>query len=159
MSRPKELSWQQGHQALRKGRTSIAGEIYLLTTTTLRRKPLFSNFHIGCSVACCFQTRLALGENQLLAWVLMPDHMHWLLQLGVGESLQTSVGRLKAVSARCFNACHGRQGALWAAGYHDHALRSEAEVLSTARYIVANPIRAGLVRRVGDYPFWNAKWL
>ncbi|PJI48114.1 MAG: transposase [Pseudomonas sp.] len=158
MSRPREPSWHEGHQALRKGRASIPGGIYLLTTTTLQRKPLFSDFPMGCTVARCFDTRLALGENQLLAWVLMSDHVHWLLQLGVGESLHISVGRLKAVSARHFNEVHGRRGALWAAGYHDHALRNEAEVLSTARYIVANPIRAGLVRRVGDYPFWNAKW-
>lgn len=159
MSRPRELSWQEGHQALRKGRASIPGEIYLLTTTTRQRKPLFSDFYIGCSVARCFTTRLALGENQLLAWVLMPDHVHWLLQLGVGESLHTSAGRLKAVSARCLNEALGRRGALWAAGYHDHALRNDAETLATARYIIANPIRAGLVRRVGEYPFWSAKWL
>jgi len=114
---------------------------------------------MGCTVARCFETELALGENQLLAWVLMPDHAHWLLQLGVGESLQTSAGRLKAVSARHFNAVHGKRGALWAAGYHDHALRNDVEVLSIARYIVANPLRSRLVERVGDYPFWNARWL
>ncbi|MFV3329708.1 REP-associated tyrosine transposase [Pseudomonas sp. NY15437] len=159
MSRPKEVSWQEGHQALRKGRASIPGGIYLLTATTRERKPLFSDFYMGCCVARCFETGLALGANELLAWVLMPDHAHWLLQLASGESLHTSVGRLKAVSARCLNEHHGRRGALWAAGYHDHALRNEVEVLPTARYIVANPIRAGLVRRVGDYPFWSAKWL
>ncbi|MBB5859537.1 hypothetical protein GGR69_001194 [Xanthomonas arboricola] len=28
-----------------------------------------------------------------------------------------------------------------------------------ARYLIANPLRAGLVARVGDYPFWDAIWL
>jgi len=28
-----------------------------------------------------------------------------------------------------------------------------------ARYIVANPLRAGLVERIGDYPLWDATWL
>ncbi|MEQ7866160.1 transposase, partial [Xanthomonas sp. WHRI 8393] len=28
-----------------------------------------------------------------------------------------------------------------------------------ARYLIANPLRAGLVERVGDYPFWDAIWL
>lgn len=32
-------------------------------------------------------------------------------------------------------------------------------MLAVARYIIANPIRAKLVRRVGDYPYWNAAWL
>jgi len=96
---------------------------------------------------------LCLGENHLLAWVLMPDHAHWLLQLGEGERLETSLGRLKAVSARQLNRQPGRRTPVWTAAFHDHALRNEKEVLPAARYIVANPIRAGLVRRVGDYPF------
>jgi hypothetical protein len=32
-------------------------------------------------------------------------------------------------------------------------------VLNAARYIVANPLRAGLTRRLGDYPLWDAIWL
>jgi hypothetical protein len=38
-------------------------------------------------------------------------------------------------------------------------LRREEDVLSVARYIVVNPLRAGLVARVGDYPLWDAVWL
>jgi REP element-mobilizing transposase RayT len=137
----------------------MTGEIYLLTATTEKRKSLFADFREGCCAARCFESRLALGQNRLLAWVLMPDHAHWLLQLGEGERLETSVGRLKALSARQLNQLSGRRGAVWAAAFHDHALRSEDEVLSTARYIVANPLRARLVRRLADYPFWNAEWL
>lgn len=159
MSRPKEPSWLAGHQALRKGRASVVGETYLLTVTTVRREPLFADFPKACCIARCFESRVCLGENQLLAWVLMPDHAHWSLQLGEGERLETSVGRLKAVSARQLNRLSGRRGPVWTSAFHDHALRNEEEVLPTARYIVANPMRAGLVRRVGDYPFWNAQWL
>lgn len=159
MSRPREPSWLAGHQALRRGRVSIVGQIYLLTVTTLCREPLFADFSNACCVARCFESRLCLGENHLLAWVLMPAHAHWLLQLGEGERLETSVGRLKAVSARQLNRQSGRRTPVWTAAFHDHALRNEKEVLPAARYIVANPIRAGLVRRVGDYPFWNAQWL
>ena len=45
------------------------------------------------------------------------------------------------------------------AGYYDHALRQEEDMQKIARYIVANPIRAGLVNKVGDYPHWDAIWL
>jgi hypothetical protein len=48
---------------------------------------------------------------------------------------------------------------VWERAYHDHALRREEDVVGLARYIVANPIRAGLATRVCDYPFWNAVWL
>ncbi|WP_442964680.1 transposase [Pseudomonas sp. GCEP-101] len=47
-----------------------------------------------------FTRRSVIGRNRLLAWVLMQDHVHWLLELGVGEDLARSVGRMKAVSAR-----------------------------------------------------------
>jgi REP element-mobilizing transposase RayT len=95
----------------------------------------------------------------MLAWVLMPDHAHWLLQLGDLETLAAVVNRLKSASARHTNRALGRQGALWQKAFHDHALRSEEDLRQTARYVVANPLRAGLVRRINDYPFWNAVWL
>ena len=47
----------------------------------------------------------------------------------------------------------------WQDGFHDHALRKEDDLIDVARYIVANPVRAGLVRKVGDYSLWDAKWL
>lgn len=69
------------------------------------------------------------------------------------------VNRLKSASARHVNRFIGRQGALWQRAYHDHALRSEESLREVARYIIANPLRAGLAHRIGDYPFWNAVWV
>ncbi|TXL18578.1 hypothetical protein BMR04_00075 [Methylococcaceae bacterium HT3] len=48
---------------------------------------------------------------------------------------------------------------LWQDGYHDHAVRKEEDLLQIARYIIANPLRAGLVKKVADYPLWDAIWL
>lgn len=50
-------------------------------------------------------------------------------------------------------------GQLWQAGYHDRALRREEDLRSVARYVVANPVRAGLVSRVGEYSHWDAIWV
>ena len=49
--------------------------------------------------------------------------------------------------------------ALWQNGFHDYALRKEEDLQKLARYIVANLLRAGLVKKVGDYPLWDAVWL
>ena len=89
----------------------------------------------------------------------MPDHAHWLLQLGDTEPLRRVVARLKTVSAERVNACSRRMGAVWSRAYHDRALRADEDMAAVARYIVANPLRAGLGRRVGEYPYWNAIWL
>ena len=93
------------------------------------------------------------GEATTLAFVVMPDHMHWLMQLDAGASLSKVVGTVKAVTA------HGLGGRIWQTGFHDHALRREEDLAMLARYIVANPVRAGLVQRVGNYPHWDAVWL
>jgi len=63
------------------------------------------------------------------------------------------VRSVKSVSA------HRLGGALWQRGFHDHALRRDEDIEDIARYIVANPLRAGLVRHIGDYPHWDAIWI
>ena len=148
-----------GHHALRKGRVSIANGIYLVTATTFDRQKLFVDFDAGCAAARCFEDTRLLGDAKMLAWVLMPDHLHGLLQLGERDELSAVVNRMKSASARHVNHALGKSGAVWAKTFHDHALRSKEDLQDVARYIVANPLRAGLVTRVEDYPFWNAVWV
>jgi REP element-mobilizing transposase RayT len=81
-----------------------------------------------------------------------------LLELGEA-GLSVILKRFKARTAVLLNREIGREGRFWEPGFHDHALRREEDLLGVARYIVANPLRAGLVRRLGDYPYWNAVWL
>jgi REP element-mobilizing transposase RayT len=69
------------------------------------------------------------------------------------------VNRIKSASAREVNRLLKRSGAIWDVGFHDRALRRDEDVKVVARYIIANPIRAGLVKQVGDYPLWNVIWL
>ena len=88
----------------------------------------------------------------------MPDHWHGLIELG-NEPLSLAVRRAKAITSRQWKPAHATPERLWAQGFHDHALRKEEDLLQLARYIVANPLRADLAKRVGDYPFWNAIWL
>ena len=88
----------------------------------------------------------------------MPDHFHWLVELQSG-SLDKVMGRTKSLSARAINRMTDRVGRRWQKGFHDHALRREEDLKSLARYVVANPLRAGLVKQVGDYPLWDAVWL
>lgn len=88
----------------------------------------------------------------------MPDHLHWLVQLGPAHPLQQLVQSLKRQSARDVNILLGRTGSpVWQPGFFDRALRAEDDLKATARYIVTDPIRAGLCRGVRDYPLWDAK--
>ena len=144
--------------SLRAGRFSETQRIYLLTATTENRETLFSNFAVGRIVVGELKATQQDGLAKSLAWVLMPDHLHWLIALQHG-SLSELMRRIKGRSAKRINTLSGRQGKLWQDGFHDRALRREEDVLPAARYIVANPLRAGLVSRVGDYPLWDSVWL
>ena len=89
----------------------------------------------------------------------MPDHWHGLVELGATDTMSTLIGRIKGTTARATNAYRQSRGPVWADGFHDHALRAEDDLLAVGRYIVLNPVRAGLVRSPGEYPFWDAVWL
>ncbi|MNZ74283.1 Transposase IS200 like protein [compost metagenome] len=143
---------------LRRGRHSESGRLYLLTTATHQRRPLFLDFqHARTAIR---HLRLAEQENscQSLAWVVMPDHVHWLIELKE-VTLSTLMRRFKARSSHVLRKAGGVSAPVWQAGYHDRALRREDDVVRVARYIIANPLRAGLVDKVGDYPHWDAVWV
>ena len=145
---------------LRKGRHSAAGQIYLVTTVTHRRQPLFEDLYTGRQAVKALCSSDREGSARTLAFVVMPDHLHWLIALGEGKPLSQVVADVKRRSAWRINAMAGRTGrSVWQRGFHDRALRSEESIRDAARYVVANPLRAGLVRTICDYPLWDAAWL
>ncbi|WP_433740180.1 REP-associated tyrosine transposase [Pseudomonas putida] len=143
---------------LRKGRYSESGRIYLITAVTHERQPVFSDWR---SARLLVEQLREADETEIvtsMAWVVMPDHLHWLLQLQQG-SLAELMCRIKSRSSRSINLMQGVQHRLWQRGYHDRALRRDEDLKATARYIIMNPLRAGLVTRIGDYPLWDAIWI
>jgi REP element-mobilizing transposase RayT len=145
---------------LRKGRVSIPGQAYLVTTITAGRVALFADLEMGRVLVGALHHQQQRGSVDSLAYVIMPDHLHWLFTLGAGHSLSQVIGQTKRYSAQRINDMRGTNGrAVWQDGFHDHAIRREEDLRGVARYIIANPVRAGLVARVGDYPLWDACWL
>jgi putative transposase len=147
------------HVSLRTGRHSIAGAIYLVTFTTDQRQPHFANWEVASEASRLMTTPLRWSSSRLLAWVLMPDHWHGLVAPGDDDTLAGCVGRLKGFSARMLRRRYPEMNRIWATAYHDRALRADEDLVTVARYVVMNPVRGGLVQRVGDYPFWDAVWI
>ena len=144
---------------LRKGRYSEKGRIYFVTMVTQKRTSHFLNFYLARKAIQ--QIGLLHYEEKLYsyAWVIMPDHIHWLFQLGENQSLSKVVNLFKGRTARILNKGIERKGKFWQSAYYDHAVRKEENIKQIARYIVANPLRAGLVERIESYPHWDAVWL
>ncbi|MES3006275.1 MAG: transposase [Pseudomonadota bacterium] len=142
---------------LRDGRHSEVGRIYHIRLVCWHRRPVFADFEKGRAVVRAMQQVESVART--LAFVVMPDHVHWLMSLEKGAALGAVVQKLKSLTTR---ELHGRwewQGPVWQSGFYDRAIRRDDDLLTIARYIVANPLRAGLVRSIRDYSLWDAVWL
>ncbi len=132
---------------------------YTLTTTVANRRRIFTDeASVKCVVDALRQSDQEL-RSHTLAWVVMPDHVHWLMQLRY-DNLSRCMQRFKSRSARAFNLLHDTCGSsVWQRGYYDHCIRSQEALQTHAQYLIENPVRAGLVTAPEDYPYhWN-RWL
>jgi len=131
---------------LRKGRYSQNNQIYLVTTVTQQRQQIFSNIYLGRIVVKAMQYQQQQQKIESLAFVIMPDHFHWLFALKNNHSLSIVMKSVKGYSGKKIQQIRREQGdissnqPLWQDGYYDHAVRKEDDLKKMARYIIANPI-------------------
>ncbi|MDO6489516.1 transposase [Colwellia sp. 6_MG-2023] len=142
-----------------KGRTSLKHHVYHITTCTENRKPFFHNFQFARLLINEMKCLTKQHEVKSITWVIMPDHLHWLFQLTSDKSLSKMIQTLKGRSSRAINEHSNKIKFSWQRGFHDHAIRTEESLIAVSRYIVANPLRAGLVENVRDYPLWDSVYL
>lgn len=93
---------------------------------------------------------------RLLAWCVMPNHVHVLFQPSDGHDLAGIVHSWKSYSAKAANRALGRSGEFWEREYFDHIARNQAEIKRIVRYIMDNPRKARLrnwpwVERSAEY--------
>jgi len=130
----------------------------MVTTVTHEREPYFSSLALGrCLVRVLIQAE-AQGYAQTLAFAVMPDHLHWLCMLGDAVDLFHAVEWVKGCSSRAIG-CRTGARRVWQPGFHDRAVRHDEDLRQLARYVVANPLRAGLVHTLGAYALWDAVWV
>ena len=78
--------------------------------------------------------------------VLMPDHLHMLVRFGSEIGMKKTIQSWKRYTARHF-------AVKWQRDFFDHRLRSDENFDEKARYILDNPVRAGLIERSEDWPY------
>ena len=138
---------------------AAAEQAFFVTVSSLFRRPLFLDPDAARAVARTQSDPAIWGQARCLAWVLMPDRWQGLVVMGEADSLDPLVRRFKAISARSVESRLRINGWLWAKGYNERKLESQQDLLAVARHLVANPVRSGLVKSVGAYPYWDSVWL
>ena len=134
-------SQHHSHQ-LRAGRYSESGQIYLLTVVVLHREPVFSSFEAGRIVVDAFKKAQQEQFANSLAFVVMPDHFHWLIELqNIG--LSKLIGRTKSRSTVALNRALGRVG-------------PRCLLAAATSYDPANTFSAALRSATGSAPRFSA---
>ena len=81
---------------------------------------------------------------RLLAWCVMPNHVHVVLEPIGGHELPEILHSWKSYTAKQINKILGADGQLWETEYYDHLIRDEKDLVAQIEYVVANPRRVGL---------------
>jgi putative DNA methylase len=94
---------------------------------------------------------------RLIAWVVMPNHVHLLIEPLLEQRLADLVHAWKSFTAKEINRLLGRTGSLWQREYWDRYIRDMEHLQSTIAYIHTNPVAAGLVVQVAHWRFSSAR--
>jgi REP element-mobilizing transposase RayT len=81
---------------------------------------------------------------RLFAWCIMPNHVHVVTRLFPGQILASVVHSWKSYTAKEANKVRHATGSFWQREYYDHLVRDEDELERAVRYVLENPVNAGL---------------
>ena len=93
---------------------------------------------------------------RLIAWVIMPNHVHVMIEQIEGYPLSDVVHSWKSYTAKKINERRRANGVVWAAEYFDRYIRDGAHFANAVRYIEENPVKAGLADKPSDLPYSSA---
>jgi len=126
---------------------------YLLTICADQRTPVFLDLEFGQYVASQFLHFGVQFEIEVIAHCVMPDHAHALVHGRSEQSaLKEYVHRFKQETGYEWKHRRNHRRRLWQEGFHDRILRDNDPDEGVIRYVIENPVRAGLVEDARDYP-------
>jgi len=96
------------------------------------------------------------ARYRLIASVIMPNHVHALIEQAGGFPLGDIVHAWKSFTAKQANKQLGRTGAFWAPDYFDRFIRDQTYFDVAVHYIHENPVKAGLVARAEEWRWSSA---
>ena len=133
----------------------IEPPIYFVTTCTAGRRLILAKADVFAIIRAELESALARHGWSVGRFVVMPDHLHFFCSNGEagGVSLPRFVGSLKEWTAKRIVPAAGLAAPIWQREFFDHLLRSRESYDSKWRYVIDNPVRAGLVARAELWPY------
>lgn len=136
-------------------RFHIEGECYHIVTTTRGRAPLFAN----ATNAGVLEEALQFVRRQrayVLAYAIMPDHLHVVLAPRPGFTISMIRQSIKGFTSRLLNARNGTRGPFWQRSFYDRIIDDEPSLWDVIEYVHNNPVAAGLCEDAEGYQYSSA---
>jgi putative transposase len=138
----------------RPPRIQAPGALYHINSRGNRREPIYLDERDRRIFLSLLGQVVRRYEWLCLSYCLMDNHFHLLLETPK-PNLSAGMQRLKGAYGRWFNDRYGLVGHLFQGRFHSELVAGDEHLLEVGRYIVLNPVRAGLARRAEDWP-WSS---
>ena len=130
-----------------------AARTFFATTKTSQGLPLLQSERKATLLIDTLRSYAGAGKFRLHDFVVMPDHVHLLLTVGAGMTIEKAMQLIKGgFSYRLRKEC-GYLGEVWQRGFSEQRVENRQSLLQHRKYIAANPVKAGLVNPSEEFPY------
>ena len=134
----------------------VENGIYHAISVTRGRAPILADPRVAQLVVDSINQARARGTLLILAYALLPDHLHLLCVPLNGLTVSDVMKAVKGVSGKAVNKAGLHTGPLWKQSFYDRAIRTEEHLKVAVEYIHRNPVLSGIVQDAKDYRFCSA---
>src|SRR5437868_8438229 len=133
------------------------GQVYLISAGCYEHQPI-----VGLSPARMAEFESELLETahsacqQLFAWIVLPNHYHFLVHAPEVKILLGVLGKLHGRTSHRWNGQEDRRGRQVWHRAAETAMKSDRHFWATLNYVLHNAVRHGYVKRWQDWPYCNA---
>jgi putative transposase len=126
---------------------------FFATTKTSQGRALLQSKRNATLMIDVLRSYVAVGKFRLHDFVVMPDHLHVLLTVGDGMTVERAMQFIKGgFSYRLKKEC-GYLGEVWQRGFSETRVEDRQSFMKHRDYIAANPVKAGLVDSLEEFPY------
>ena len=138
-------------------RTTLPDGYFHVTARGVERRAIYLDREDCRSFLDLFASAVRRHGWDVYAFCLMGNHYHLVIEATRAE-LSGGVQRLNGVYAQRFNRRHGRWGHLFGGRFASWVIETDEHLYDACRYVLENPVRAGLCERTDDWPWSGSLW-
>jgi len=127
--------------------------IFFATTKSAMGKRLLQSARNANLLIDVLRSLVAEHRFKLHDFVIMPDHIHLLIEVGGDMTIEKAMQLIKGRFSHRLSHEFGYKGEVWQRGFAEVQVMNKQDIETHRAYIAENPVKAGLAASAGEYPF------